>query len=110
MPVIVTVWVCSMWGITQAIYYCLKDVPHILFSNLLIFFVLAFFMYFNYLVIQITFDLELGDLPSLIANGAGGVTLSSVSETTKGTKENVECSNHGYCSALNFILFHHFYR
>ena len=29
--------------------------------------------------------------------GTGGVTLSSFTETTAGTKENVECSNKGSC-------------
>ncbi|KAJ8609130.1 hypothetical protein CTAYLR_006077 [Chrysophaeum taylorii] len=41
---------------------------------------------------RVTFLSELGDLPMMTTNPAYNVT-----ETVKGTKEDVECANHGYC-------------
>jgi len=51
--------------------------------------------------IAITFTTELGDLPMMTTDESllsGGASTASVAETTKGTMENVECSNHGLCS------------
>ena len=52
-------------------------------------------------VVQITFNTELGDVPPMTANGAGGGAQQAFTEVVKGTKENVECSNHGYCSTFS---------
>merc|ERR1712146_640572 len=47
--------------------------------------------------VVVQFDSELGDLPLLSAGTASLGGTISVTETTQGTKENVECSNNGYC-------------
>lgn len=45
---------------------------------------------------SILFKTELGDLPLLTAAFSDGATLE-VTEETRGTKLDVECSRHGYC-------------
>lgn len=45
--------------------------------------------------IAITFTTELGDLPPLTYTASG--TTMTVTETTPGTRENLECSNQGLC-------------
>lgn len=51
---------------------------------------------YYFLGIKVTFLTELGDLPMMSARQINGDSIA-VNETKKGTKENAECSNRGYC-------------
>ena len=56
--------------------------------------------------IAITFKSELGDLPDMTAGVAslqGGAGTVSIAETTKGTKENLACSDRGICDELTGV-------
>ena len=51
--------------------------------------------------IAVTFRSELGDLPAITANVASlqaGAGTIAVAETVKGTKDSIDCSEHGICN------------
>jgi hypothetical protein len=53
--------------------------------------------------IAVTFKSELGDLPAVtydVSSLQGGAGTIVVAETTKGDKDNVECSEHGLCDVI----------
>eukprot|EP00501_MAST-03F_sp_TOSAG23-6_P001988 GSMAST32.ASY1.ANO1.2073.1 assembled CDS len=48
--------------------------------------------------LAITFNSESGDIPDLIANSESTDISLTVTEDTKGTKENAPCNNRGFCT------------